>query len=1513
MKERHMTITTGKFLAIFAWLGIGGMGLAAFGAEDYSLWKYACDITLNTTASGANVSAAQTGFPVLVRLTRATTAFSFSQAQRGGNDIRFAKADGATHLPYQIERWDSLGQVAEIWVKADVNGNDGKQSIVMFWGNPGAPDSSSGDRVFATTNNFLGVWHLNETGNTTVGGYANSTGATAYNDTGFNMDGAEVPAAIGRGQSFNGINQFIALPPGAVPPVKGTISLWVKWVGAYPAGRRLAFGTNQTVDAINCRHYMGIKDGTGCLYTQFQDLGAYVGPVAIETSNYHHIAVNWDSSATADFVDTYLDGVKVDHAAPGDFVSLTPNRARIGSWGGSEEGAEFWSGHIDEVRTENVTRSANWINLCYQSQKPDASWLSFSTRLTAPIINKQPSSQEKNVGQPTVFSVSASGNPAPAFQWRKSGAPIPGATDSLYKIDAVASVNAGVYDVVVSNSQGNATSDSVTLTVISPSKALFAVSDSVVKVPATVKYTDKSTGSFTKRIWDFGDNILDSTNVMNPQHEYTMPGLFNAKLVLMNGAVRQDSFSMTIRTFADNPITITGRHISPRLAEITFSNYGSIGESIIPPYADSVKLWYLSGAIPLTEEGAKEGGKYSLVTMKKSSPTYTAEVNVELNEADTVAGFMTQVHWNTGSWYWSRFNAGNGAIVLMKDTQIPVNTASITGRYVSGDSVVLAVHNMKSIDTSKVDSFAVWWSADTGDSIPSFSNPAGIRWFNLKDRYPVFDRTGGTDSFFVVSPLFNTGVEKKAFCAVVVKGKNDGASGWVKAGYLLGKNRPLNPIKLRAVLPTAGTITLRWDPVAGAGKIRIWYRTKSAVPVNIADFSSTQFVEIAVPVISDTEVVVTGLQPQTTYFFGGQVFAIGPGLWSNVTESSSVSATTASTTYGKLDSNSVKIASLVFDTSTNQIRVRWIVTKLTDNLEIGVSYSVASYPTVDIGDQQVIRVLAATGDTIVKLREPLLYDTTYYVSLWERTQEGKWTDPTVNSKAKVRTPYFNWQNVTYFRKIPGDTNFVFNNTILIITDSVKEITPTNGTVRFFPVGPEMLNGFIAAGLPFYFSLKEESHKFKVSMKTTIPPGRQVSDIRIYQYKNGLWNVDRTTKPDNNGYVSIYTNDLEFPFMALIDTQRVSLVRGGHTDTLDAGVDATDMLYISDNCGNASWQYSYAKGGDAFSPNYTQKGVLDGKNAVVPILIRGINVSIDNGLRAFIEVSDGVHTDMFNVSRQVIRTDKSDYVSTETNKWAPLRVTADLADSDIRTVLKDGSSDPTWSYDAKKMRLFRWLPNDSNQAHLSKWVEYSDDRAELFSPKPGMLIWLKTKESRPVNFGRGITPSLKVSHDVPLAAKSWTDFALPYKFDIKIGDILDSTGPGADSLQFYLWEQDSVSKGYVSKTAFIKAFSGSGLDNLNWKLSSKDLTGFTVYNPKNAPVMLRIPPIPETMSKYELTKKASDNGWTVSLNAKTADGSLLGPVYCGYSGITGLSMQYFPMAPSFSDVCVGVYDNRDKRL
>ena len=124
--------------------------------------------------------------------------------------------------------------------------------------------------------------------------------------------------------------------------------------------------------------------------------------------------------------------------------------------------------------------------------------LTVNSALTLPTISTQPVSQAKLVGQADTFSVVASGNPVPTYQWRKNGAAIAGSTNASYIITSVALTDAGTYDVVVTNNQGSVTSAGATLTV-NPGLTLPAISKQPVSQTATagqsVTFTIVATGN----------------------------------------------------------------------------------------------------------------------------------------------------------------------------------------------------------------------------------------------------------------------------------------------------------------------------------------------------------------------------------------------------------------------------------------------------------------------------------------------------------------------------------------------------------------------------------------------------------------------------------------------------------------------------------------------------------------------------------------------------------------------------------------------------------------------------------------------------------------------------------------------------------------------------------------------------------------------------------------------------------------------------------------------------------
>jgi hypothetical protein len=80
------------------------------------------------------------------------------------------------------------------------------------------------------------------------------------------------------------------------------------------------------------------------------------------------------------------------------------------------------------------------------------------TVYSPPVITVQPLSQTVGMGSNFTVWVTATGNPAPAYQWNKDGSDIPGTTTSSYTVTGAQTNDAGGYSVVLTNTLGVVTS-----------------------------------------------------------------------------------------------------------------------------------------------------------------------------------------------------------------------------------------------------------------------------------------------------------------------------------------------------------------------------------------------------------------------------------------------------------------------------------------------------------------------------------------------------------------------------------------------------------------------------------------------------------------------------------------------------------------------------------------------------------------------------------------------------------------------------------------------------------------------------------------------------------------------------------------------------------------------------------------------------------------------------------------------------------------------------------------------
>ncbi|HVY70385.1 MAG TPA: hypothetical protein VHH73_10685, partial [Verrucomicrobiae bacterium] len=98
------------------------------------------------------------------------------------------------------------------------------------------------------------------------------------------------------------------------------------------------------------------------------------------------------------------------------------------------------------VRVVNATRSVT----------SDPAVLSI---LAEPVLTLQPVTASRAVGDSVTFSAKGQGASPLAYQWRKNGVNLPGATGPTYTIASAATADAGVYDAVLSNGLGSVTTD----------------------------------------------------------------------------------------------------------------------------------------------------------------------------------------------------------------------------------------------------------------------------------------------------------------------------------------------------------------------------------------------------------------------------------------------------------------------------------------------------------------------------------------------------------------------------------------------------------------------------------------------------------------------------------------------------------------------------------------------------------------------------------------------------------------------------------------------------------------------------------------------------------------------------------------------------------------------------------------------------------------------------------------------------------------------------------------------
>jgi hypothetical protein len=1598
-----------------------------FAQAPYAAWSSIQRVIINTTSNGANVPATATAIPILVRLHPGNFS-DFAKTQPKGADIRFSKPDG-TPLPYQIDRWidgTSNNDTAEIWVRLDtVLGNNSTQYFQMHYGNASAADASSGPAVFDSTSGFIGAWHCGETPDTSKSGILNAARNAFHGKPQGSMNASSsVAGTVGKAMQFNGSSDFVTFGDiNAIDSVnKLTVGIWFK------ATQLRDWGSMITKAESNANGWFlisngGAYQGTDDLLLAIRNQGSGTSQDASTTSNpvptaqWVHCVMVYDGTQTTDSarLRCYVNGVEQRLLFRPTIPSMLPATAAHVQMGRSYFENYYFYGALDEPVIIRNIRSAAWVKLYYETQKPGSNCYTFQT-LNLPTILAQTPARDTliNQGLPLTFSVTTSSASAVSYAWYKNGAALTGRTTASFTVSSIQPADSGAYYCRVTNTDGSVQSISVKVSVtptpiapvitVQPIDTIaVATTQAWLRLTATgatsyawyrlVNGTGSAvTGGTAARLsWTavrFADSgryycLVSNATGTTVSDTVTLAVRSGAPTIAQAGqpadlqVLEGIPWSMSVTAAGEPPLayqwykenvspadSVAGQHTStisfpiarisdagrylcvvsnafgactsraallsvePNTYQITnpimlsaqlvdstrvslrVSRFMTLPltppDQSFPWAADTVLVWYRKNQVPdATNLNDPNLIKFPLPRLIATAKDYYDSTVAVAKIGCQDYYFMGSVHWLSATLKDDSIpplgDYHSAASVRMCDTTRITNPLkfSFVVNQPTDSTVAVTLSGLTGLASQMqlIASLVVRYSVASGSFIDSTMPKS------------MFSGAGNTITIRVRDSRF-AGEEGWSRWQAFFKGINNNASDTVRDSCKIGTPKPINKVKLAVDTVFATQANLSWTTSGESyDRFRIWHGT-SPVPDSV--FSLGQYSADTFPgtALSGS---IKGLEQKTTYYCGLQ--AERSGLWSLVTPAARCTFSTNPILDSAPIANTSVIDTISFDSVKNTVRIIWHVdTTLGFSVNAGITWHGEGgvFPVPGVQTTRFNTRLGGQPDTMMITVDGTALDfgQRYYFGVWLQKNQGFWSTPVAASTRAFTIPQPSIVRRVLF---PNDVSIVsvFGGVIIFrkVDDMSREVLVRKVETPLAGAGLIKVSSLSIAFDPGTSS----SIAIKIGMRYEIDsiPGKYKStDIRMYRYDatRKVWLVDTTSlMSDPSGAPILLMNTrldaAKYPYMLAIDTVRPVIEISGDTSSAVAPQQKIAMsVRVIDNIANPSVILRAGQG----NVLYTQNDTIMSMEPVgkTDWAVRAEEVQGECGIRAVFLATDFHFTETADVSRS-IRINKSDILSPEEERWTPLGATALLDEPGVKHALDEfGMLEDNWKYDNHKMRLFRFL-ND-------RWKEFSEAAIDTFSFYPGRVIWLKARNPGKIEFGSGKSVSLKTPFTIKVGAKSWTDFCLPYLFDICIGDILNALSTqSAASLQFYYWKNGAgVKGGYVAKEFYLPLN-----DKFNDRTrvmrhldSSGNKMAFTVYNPLDSGVDLRIPSIPLAMSSVTAAtpkQTAATDGWSIVIRG-SVEGETLSPVFCAYNRAAGRRVTT-PTPPSWGNLWMGLDD------
>jgi PKD repeat protein len=1100
------------------------------------------------------------------------------------------------------------------------------------------------------------------------------------------------------------------------------------------------------------------------------------------------------------------------------------------------------------------------------------------------------------------------------------------------------------YRCEVTNPQGSATSETVTLNVYLELNAAFDVTREFHQDGMDATFTDQSTGDIGKWRWVFGDGQDRPYNDYQAQvvHTYSDTGTYQCTLYVEGSqpAMGSDFAAMQIEYYppdTSNPLVIRDEDVGRldgRTVAFTVRNLDSI-EVMFAEDVD-VGIWLARQSLGENKTVIDSVFKRyrDLDSLKNAGPstnTFSDTIRIEDPLARRYEIWASPIVDGTPR-----------AFVLGKQEDFYFeirDTLSLSGNYLGNtgtlddvqldiqhleDARVRLVHSAE-LDTPLVDSVILEYGFEM-------------------DNYLVSDRVAASqvvqdDPFIwsITDEEFMSRDTTRVYVRVRQKGRNDITPKSDTVSFLTGWPVPENPSLLSIQHKTAYSIRIGWDATDADApdSLRIWRIQDSAEilvnrPNNWGGFNAFTTDKM------QDERVFDNLRQNTWYSFAMQVYAdrqwsyVGPNAYKIVrTDTSGVRLPPQVLARMGIDS-------LHYDPSNRQLRCYWRADTIVSDMRVAITWSTdpAAYTRDTIFATDPRDVTSPTGVIIDTFDVDSIFNDSLYVFLWGGKQ-GSYDHDAVRKKMvdAVWIPQPSWQRVVYFPQ-GVDTVRAFRGEFFIAGPYSLPDTTHDRVYR------EQLSsahqGFIDLG--GYSLQKNAREPLWIGVRydhDSIPADTMVSTLGMYRVRDGAVERVYTSMNHDSARHIMWFRTHEFsdattgdsiPFFVLADTAAPRITFVGDTADTTAIGRSDSVAYrftVDDNIANVRWQMrvSYIRTNGEVEDTLLHGFTAGSGDDTGKVVVDNDLFAVNFGALLHFELWDGVHPLSYDLSRRI---EKQVVVISDEEKWIPLFVTSHLDSMEPSQVLMPLSSQQaTFTYDNTQFRLFKWFPDKGDDGD---WVEYSDwqgyentQKEQLkgdYALRPGTVQWLKTKKTKQFPCGIGMTPSLRDTHIISLHPGAWTDCANPFGFHIDMNDIAAATDTSKfEQLEVFLWRQRGGNDGRYTTPVMMYTPNWAEKNEYDHLLFTD--SAYTIYNPTDTEIQLKIPPVPKAHTAFPNRgvdkRSGAGNGWHVEVITRDAEGTYIGSNYCGYDPSRSTTRYSAAMPPSWGRLHSGVMRHTDNAM